>query len=210
MCGLFGFVSKNKKPVDVRRLKDIAETTMLRGPHAWGMAWVDGKGRLKTFKQTGRIVDELGLLAMARDAQLLIGHCRYATHGDPAVNHNNHPHHAGDAQVVHNGVIHHYRSLVAKHGLRMQTKCDSEVLALLLKKFRGKPINRMTRAAREAMGIFPFAALALWPDRLVATTANGQPLKIGETPDAFWLASLEPGLPGRVSAFPEGEVLEFA
>jgi glucosamine--fructose-6-phosphate aminotransferase (isomerizing) len=210
MCGLFGYVAKNKKPVDIRRLKDIAETTMLRGPHAWGMAWVDAKGRLKSFKQTGRIVDALGLLAMAGDAQLLIGHCRYATHGDPAVNRNNHPHPAGDAKVVHNGVIQHYRSLVTKHGLRMRTKCDSEVLALLLKKFRGKPINRMARASREAMGETPFAALALWPDRLVATAVNGQPLKIGETPDGFWLASLERGLPGRVSRFPEGSVLEFA
>jgi hypothetical protein len=68
----------------------------------------------------------------------------------------------------------------------------------------------MAKACREAMGVFPFASMALWPDRLIATTANGQPLHIGETSEAIWLASLADGLPGSVSRFPQGEVLEFA
>lgn len=209
MCGVFGFVAKDNKPVDLRVLRRVARTTELRGPHAWGMAWVDRGGELKTFKQSGRITDAMGLLEMAKDAQLLIGHCRWATHGDPAINANNHPHDGGDAWVVHNGQIHHYRSIAREHGLRMQTQCDSEVLGLMLQKFRGKPINRMTRACREAMGVFPFASLALWPDRLIGARANGQPLHVGETRDAFWLASLRHGLPGLVEEFPEDQVLEF-
>jgi glucosamine--fructose-6-phosphate aminotransferase (isomerizing) len=210
MCGLFGFVSKNGERPDLSVLEEVAEVTMTRGPHAWGMAWVDKSGELRTFKQSGRVVDAMGLLAMAEDAELLIGHCRYATHGDPEDNDNNHPHDGGAAKVVHNGVIHHYRALVNRHSLRMQTRCDSEVIGLMLKKFRGAPINRMTKACREAMGVFPFASMALWPDRLIATTANGQPLHIGETSEAIWLASLADGLPGSVSRFPQGEVLEFA
>jgi len=209
MCGVFGFVSKGSRKVDLRVLRRIATTTELRGPHAWGMAWVDGKGRLKTFKQQGRVTDALGLLSMASGAELLIGHCRYATHGSPGNNLNNHPHDGGDSWVVHNGQIHHYESIIRKHGLRPHTECDSEVLGLMLKKFRGKPMSRMTRACREAIGIFPFVSLALWEDRLIGARANGQPLHVGETGDAFWLASLRHGLPGRVDEFPDGEVLEF-
>ena len=67
----------------MKRLEAIARVTMRRGPHAFGFAWIDSRGRLKMFKKTGRIVDHLSLLAMAQDAQFLIGHCRYATHGDP-------------------------------------------------------------------------------------------------------------------------------
>jgi glucosamine--fructose-6-phosphate aminotransferase (isomerizing) len=210
MCGIFGFVAKGDNKLDLPIIKAIATITMSRGPHAWGMAWVDGRGKLRTYKQTGAIVDSLGLLAMAKDARLLIGHCRWATHGDPADNTNNHPHDGGDSYVVHNGVIHHYRSLVTKHRLRMHTECDSEVLGLMLQKFRGKPLSRAARTAREAMGVFPFAMMALWPDRLIATRANGQPLHVGETRDAYYLASLKFRLPGYVSEFPEGEILEYA
>ena len=152
MCGIFGFVSKDGSRFDMRAMKTIARTTMTRGPHAWGMAWVDARGVLRTYKQTGRIVDSLGLLAMAKDAVLLSGHCRWATHGDPAVNTNNHPHDGGDSWVVHNGVIHHYRDLVEKHRLRMLTDCDSEVLGLMIAKFKGTPFNRAAKAVNEAIG----------------------------------------------------------
>lgn len=209
MCGVFGFVSKKNDRVDLRVLRQIARTTELRGPHAWGMAWVDDKNRLRTFKQAGRITDTLALLGMAKGAKLLIGHCRYATHGDPGNNLNNHPHDGGDAWVVHNGQIRHYESLIAKHRLRPHTDCDSEVIGLMLKKFCGEPINRMVRACNEAKGLWPFVSLALWPDRLLAAQANGQPLHIGETRNAYWLASLTPGLPGVVEEFPHGQVLEF-
>ena len=73
MCGVFGFVSFDGKGPNLKRLVKIARVTMRRGQHAFGFAWLDGAGRLKMFKQTGRIVDYLGLLAMARDARLLVG-----------------------------------------------------------------------------------------------------------------------------------------
>lgn len=210
MCGIFGYVAKRDKPVDMRALARVAEITMRRGPHAWGLAWVDRTGDLRNFKQAGPIVDSLGLLGMAEGSQLLIGHCRFATHGDPADNDNNHPHAAGDdAFLVHNGVIHHYEHLARKHRLRLDTACDSEVVAKMLAKFRGKPLGRMVKACSEAMGVAPFAAMALWRDRLLATATNGQPLHIGETKNAFWLASLPHGLPGVVRQFPAGKVLEF-
>jgi glucosamine--fructose-6-phosphate aminotransferase (isomerizing) len=210
MCGLFGFVSKNDQQIDLSILREVAEVTMRRGPHAWGLAWVDRSGRLRTFKQSGRVVDSLGLLSMAEGATLLVGHCRFATHGDPSDNSNNHPHSAGRGLVVHNGVIHHYRDLVHRHGLKMRTQCDSEVIGLMAQKFKGTPFVRMAKACREAMGSSPFASLAIWPDRVIATTANGQPLHVSESRNAYWLASLSDGLPGRVSKFPQGQVLEFA
>ena len=210
MCGIFGYVAKGDKRLDLKTIKKIAEVTMSRGPHAWGMAWVDGAGKMRTYKQTGRIVDSLALLALAADARLMIGHCRYATHGAPENNLNNHPHDGGDSYVVHNGIIHHYRTLVSRHSLRMRTECDSEVLGLMLQKFTGKPMARAAKTASEAMGTSPFAMMALWPDRLVAARANGQPLHVGETRDAYYLASLRPGLPGKVAEFDEREIVEYA
>jgi glucosamine 6-phosphate synthetase-like amidotransferase/phosphosugar isomerase protein len=210
MCGIFGYVAKESEPVDLSILRRIAAITETRGPHAWGLAWVDGRGRMHNYKQQGRIVNALGLLAMAKGARMLIGHCRWATHGDPKNNLNNHPHDGGDAWVVHNGVIGHYQSIAERHDLAMRTDCDSEVLGLMLQKFGGKPMVRARRACEEAMGASPFATMMLWPDRLIAAKANGQPLHVGETRGAYYIASLGFGLPGSVTPFTEGQIVEYA
>lgn len=210
MCGVFGFASKNGKPVDLKILKEVAAVTESRGPHAWGLAWVDKKGRMFSYKQSGRVTDAMGLLDMARGAQMLIGHCRWATHGDPANNLNNHPHDGGDAWVVHNGVIYNYETIARRHGLWMNTDCDSEVLGLMLQQFKGKPHQRFRRVVDEAKGISPFVMLALWPDRLMAARENGQPLYEGQTGNAIYLASLPEGLPGKVRSVPMGRHYEIA
>ena len=62
MCGLFGFVADEDKTIDTQILRRVATNTMKRGPHSWGIAWVNPQGKLRMFKQTGRIVDDLGLL----------------------------------------------------------------------------------------------------------------------------------------------------
>lgn len=210
MCGIFGYVSKNKEPVNLATLRQIAAETMTRGPHAWGLAWVAKNGLIKSYKQQGRIVDSLALLSMLEGSHMLIGHCRWATHGSPELNANNHPHDAGDAWVVHNGVIHDYYEIAQEHGLKLKTQCDSEVLSAMIKKFRGKPMTRAIRTVREAMGRSPFAMMALWPDRLIASATNGQPLHVGETRSAYYLASLGDGLPGCVSEWNNGEIVEYA
>lgn len=210
MCGVFGFAAKHDEPVDLRILGRIAAVTETRGPHAWGMAWVDSAGKLRSYKQSGRITDAMGLLEMASDARLLIGHCRFATHGDPSVNINNHPHDGGDAWVIHNGVIYDYERIARKHRLWMTTDCDSEVLGLMLRDFGGKPHQRFRKVVSEAKGISPFVMMALWPDRLMAARENGQPLHEGQTKDAYYLGSLASGLPGRIRAIPEGKHYEIA
>jgi glucosamine 6-phosphate synthetase-like amidotransferase/phosphosugar isomerase protein len=143
MCGVFGFVAKDdEKTIDLPTLKRIAVDTESRGPHAWGMAWIDSRGRLNCFKQTGRVSQALGLLAMARDARALIGHCRFATQGDPANNLNNHPFAADGGWIVHNGIIRGYEQLVADFDLHPVTECDSEALALLIEKLDGSLLER--------------------------------------------------------------------
>lgn len=210
MCGIFGFVSKSNGTPNMGVIRQIAAVTMTRGPHAWGMAWVDRAGRMHAYKQTGRIVDAMPLLAMAKDATMLAGHCRWATHGDPADNLNNHPHDARDAWVIHNGVIAEYLELAKRHSLQRHTECDSEVLALMIAKFKGSPLARVKRAVDEAMSDRPLSMMALWPDRMVVARANNQPLSVGETGDSFYLASLPSGLPGKVSPMKNDEIVEFA
>lgn len=209
MCGVFGFIGHEGKSVNLERLAQIATVTEKRGPHAFGFAWIDRAGRLRMYKQTGRISDHLGLLAMARDARMIIGHCRWATQGDPANNLNNHPHPADGGWIVHNGVISRYRDLATEHEVAMNTDCDSEVLGLMVEQFGGKLADRCAKAVGQVGGS-PAVMLGLWhrPARLIAVR-SGNPLMIGEAGAGFYLASLREGLPVNAKAMRDGTTLEF-
>lgn len=198
MCGVFGFVAKEDGKLNMKILTRVARITERRGPHAWGLAWINSKGQMCSYKQTGSIRDSLGLLAMAEDARLLIGHTRWATQGDPEDNNNNHPHQCGTGFIVHNGMIPSYRSIIAEHGLHPQTDCDSEVLALLIAQQAKQPLLKTCVKAAEIAGERALVMLGLWPGKLVAIR-KGNPLQKGETKRGIYLASLAAGLPGKVS-----------
>jgi glucosamine 6-phosphate synthetase-like amidotransferase/phosphosugar isomerase protein len=211
MCGVFGFVSRDKGRPDLRVLRRLAQVTERRGPHAFGFAWIDHRGRLKCYKQTGRISDHLGLLGMAADARMLIGHCRFATQGSPADNINNHPHPCDGGWIVHNGQVRNYEQLVDAFDLNPVSACDSEVLGLLIEQGTGNILDRCRDAVdlvtepEDEGTLFawqqPLVLLGLWPrpDRLVAIR-QGNPLHFGEAAEGCYLASLSDGLPGNVRA----------
>jgi glucosamine 6-phosphate synthetase-like amidotransferase/phosphosugar isomerase protein len=208
MCGVFGFVSRDNSSVNLKILERVALVTESRGKHAWGMAWIDGNGRMRMYKQTGRVGDSLALLRMAADARFLIGHCRYATQGNPKINTNNHPHPADGGWVVHNGMIPNYDDLVTAHGLHPVGVCDSEVLGLLIEQADGTLLERCIEAA-GAVFMSPLVLLGLWkPGRLVAVR-RGNPLHLGTTSKGFYLASLADGLPGKVEAVANNQAIEF-
>lgn len=200
MCAIFGYVARDGKPIDLPTLKRIARANVRRGPHAWGLAWIDARGRLRMFKQTGDITDSLGLLAMARGATQLVGHVRYATHGEPENNLNNHPHAADGGWLVHNGVVGNYREIVRAQSLHTISECDSEVLGHLIERDESDDIvTRCWSAADQTTG--PLAMLGLWREHGVVAVRRGNPLHVGTCQSGYWLATLSGGLPGRVTEF---------
>lgn len=199
MCGVFGFITHEDHGPDVHRLRRLAAITQSRGEDAFGLAWIDREGRMHTFKRPGPATDHLEALDACRHARAVIGHCRYATHGSPADNRNNHPHAAGRGFIVHNGVVHNAQDLLRRHGLRPTSQCDSEVLALLIARAGGQIVRRAARAANDALG--EMAILGLWtnPVRLLICR-RGKPLHYGLAPEGYYFASLEQGLPDEARA----------
>jgi glucosamine 6-phosphate synthetase-like amidotransferase/phosphosugar isomerase protein len=210
MCGLFGYVATEGKQFDPKRMATIAKATEARGHHAFGFAWIDSRGRLRMFKRTGRISDYIGCLSMAKDARMLVGHCRYATHGRPENNLNNHPHPCDGGWLVHNGIIHEHEEINEGYMLSPVTNCDSETLCLLVEELDGALVDRCLTASKTcASG--PLAMMALWrsPMRLVALRANNQPLHIGANSEGTYLASLCTGLPNARS-LPNDSAVSFS
>lgn len=203
MCGIFGFVTRQGEGPEIARLRRLALITQTRGEHAFGLAWLNADGRIETFKRPGAAQHYLDELERCRDAIIVVGHCRYATHGSPADNRNNHPHPVGSGQFVHNGVVHNHEDLVERYGLRPQTQCDSEVLGLLMARCPGTTNQRAAWAANQAMG--DLAMLAIWrkPARLLVAR-RGRPLHFGRASHGYYFASLPEGLPGRAQAVHDG------
>ena len=199
MCGVFGFITSDGSGPDVLRLRRLALITQIRGGHAFGLAWVGEDGDIQTFKRPGPAVKHLDELERCRGAAVVIGHCRFATHGPPTDNRNNHPHPAGAGFLVHNGVILNHQRLVQRYGLRPKTQCDSEVLGLLMARCAGSIAQRSAWAAGQVAG--ELAVLGVWrsPARLLAAR-RGRPLCFGQGRDGVYFGSLPEGLPGQVKA----------
>lgn len=135
----------------------------------------------------------MGALAMARRARILIGHLRYATHGSPEDNINNHPHACDGGWMVHNGIVSNYDTLCREHSLWPVSSCDSEALALLIEKQRGTRLSRCASSVAASTG--RCAILGLWPrpDTLVAVR-RGNPLHLTRNSDGLWLATVSQGM----------------
>jgi glucosamine 6-phosphate synthetase-like amidotransferase/phosphosugar isomerase protein len=211
MCGVFGFAARKRdQVVSIKALEKIAAVTETRGPHAFGFAWIDSKGRLRCFKSEGRITNHLGVLAIAKDARMLIGHCRYATQGPPSENINNHPHPVDGGWFVHNGVIRNYWLRMQKYDLFPVSNCDSELIGLMFERQEGTNLQRLCEAI-ALVGNKPLVVLGLWknPDQLIAVR-DGNPLHLGVTSKGTYFGSLAADLPGEVKEFKDGEAQRFA
>lgn len=209
MCGVYGYIasSPDDRP-NLKTLRKLARVTEQRGPHAFGMAWLDGAGRMRSYRQAGRVSDYLPLLDMVRDARMLIAHCRWTTHGTEADNINNHPHPCDAGWIVHNGVIANYRELQAEHDLYTSSACDTEVLARLIESLPGRIMARVGLSVVQTEPR-PLVMLGLWkPGRLVAVR-RGNPLHRGLSPEGVYLASLPEGLPGEVEIVPDQSMTEW-
>lgn len=209
MCGIFGFVSSGSNGPSVCQLAQLANETERRGDHAFGFAWVDSNGRMRAYKQSGPISQNLYLLGRLADARMVIGHCRWATHGSIDDNTNNHPHPVDGGWLVHNGVIRHHASLVDRFDLTPTSQCDSEVLGLLIEHFSGTMIERVSKTIRLT-ATAPLALLALWrnPQRLILARA-GNPLFLSNVASGAWFASQTDGLPGRPLPIPDCQGIAF-
>jgi glutamine---fructose-6-phosphate transaminase (isomerizing) len=204
MCGIFGFFGAAGAVPDMKLLRKLAIITEQRGDHAYGLAW-EAAGKIKVFKRPGPITDNLLDLEMVRKSSMMIGHCRWATHGSVEDNNNNHPHQAGRGWYAHNGVVRNYLSLTCRFGLKLRTECDSEVIGLLMAKSGGTLADRAELVKDLVEG--PLAVIGLWarPNRMLLIR-RGNPLHFCETKQGLYFASLPDGMPGKVWSLPDNYV----
>ena len=128
MCGIIGYVGKNKKALNV--LINGLEHLEYRGYDSSGVAYILND-KLIIKKETGRIIKLKESLDFTHESNIGIGHTRWATHGIPNKI-NAHPHKSGSITIVHNGIIENYLELkqeLLNKGYKFLSNTDTEVAA---------------------------------------------------------------------------------
>lgn len=193
MCGIVAYLG-DKRAYDViieglRRLE-------YRGYDSAGVALLNGD--LHVYKKKGKVED---LVNYAKDkdleAQLGIGHTRWATHGEPN-DKNAHPHMSsrGRVAVVHNGIIENHSTLkkaLQELGHEFKSDTDTEVLAHLIEEYlvvqKLDLEASVRRALKNVVGAFAIVVLDKENPDVMIGARRSSPLVVGLGEDEFFIAS---------------------
>ena len=185
MCGIFGYVGKNKcKKVVMEGLSRLE----YRGYDSVGFVCINNEHQhLSFYKDAGSISTlKKALMENSDDGFIGMGHTRWATHG-AANKKNAHPHLNGtnSIAVIHNGIIeshHEIRTKLLKSGHEFRSETDTEVAVHLFEKTLNN--HKTTKGAiqnfvKQLKGIYAFVFLMEEePDQLIVIR-HKSPIAIG-------------------------------
>ena len=198
MCGVFGYLGRNKSLMEVvQGLKRME----YRGYDSWGVAF-PVSNQLETFKTLESLQDTAST-QFDLQVEFALGHTRWATHG--AVNLTNcHPHVSacGRFALVHNGVVENYlhlKSEIKTKGEKLDTDTDTEIIVRLIEQALNSnecinsPLIDSYRIAMETAfkllkGHNTLVLIAI-DQQLLLGIRNGSPLVAGRKINDIFLAS---------------------
>lgn len=201
MCGIVGYIGKNSaRKVVIDGLAKLE----YRGYDSAGIALIDNdKLAVEKIAETEdkrkskilQLDEKLGNKYL--DAQIAIGHTRWATHGAPSVL-NAHPHVSNDGKVavVHNGIVENYtelrETLVDKYNIHCKSETDTEVIAQLLSVFcaDGMTLSEaMIKATSMMKGAYAIAAIYEGDDTEIVGYRKDAPMIVCHTDEGSFIAS---------------------
>ena len=181
MCGIVGIVST--KPVSARLIEGLKRLEY-RGYDSAGIAVLNGSGIVRR-RAPGKIINLQHVLADAPiEGTCGIAHTRWATHGRPSEA-NAHPHTAGHAAIVHNGIIENFKALreeLTAQGRVFATQTDSEVIAHLIQHYLDEGLDEeaaFLATVSRLKGAYALAALIGEDNQTLYAARHGSPLVIG-------------------------------
>ena len=193
MCGIIGYIgARNAQDVVIKGLKRLE----YRGYDSAGIAVIDDS--LRVTKCKGKVAKLEAMLSRTNEADIGIGHTRWATHGEPN-DVNSHPHTStnGKIAVVHNGIIENYTALkvqLQSQGHVFYSDTDTEIIAKLIEQFYKNPEvlsleKAVQLATQQVNGTYGLAVLHEdFPD-LMVVARRGSPLLLGVGNDEMIVAS---------------------
>ena len=181
MCGITGYIGDKVR----ENLLDGLKNLEYRGYDSAGVAYILN-GKIKAVKAEGKIAkleQKLSEVAEIEEANIGIGHTRWATHGVPSEK-NAHPHLSTDNSfaVVHNGIIENFGAIKAeltKLGAEFKSDTDTEVVANLLQFTSGKTaLEKLINASQKLVGSYALACLSVTEPNKIFLAKNKTPLYV--------------------------------
>tara|TARA_Y100001933_G_scaffold206684_1_gene209627 strand:- start:324 stop:2156 length:1833 start_codon:yes stop_codon:yes gene_type:complete len=194
MCGIVAYKGESKLTSDV--IFNGLKLLEYRGYDSCGIGVLDGEN-IKTFKWKGRVANTEKKFRKARiDSGIIIGHTRWATHGEPNDT-NSHPIISFNKEfaIVHNGIIENYKelkNLLIEKKYKFYTETDTEVLVNFIELCvsNSKNIERgITYALSKVEGAFGIVLIKKSSPNLLYAARKGSPLAFGKKGKNFFVAS---------------------
>lgn len=203
MCGIAGYIGKE---AGAEFVLDGLSALEYRGYDSAGIAYMSGHG-LEVTKSVGTVVGvREHLPEHAREANIAIGHTRWATHGEPTTI-NAHPHTNQNSTivVVHNGIIENHREVresLEADGYNFLSETDTEVIPHLLDrnyKEVGDQEKAFEKTIHELVGAYAILAFFQDEPRAIHAARLSSPLVIGQEPSQNFIASDALALSGHTN-----------
>jgi len=193
MCGIIGYIgTKPAREIVLNGLKRLE----YRGYDSAGMALFNGEPKI--FKCKGRVKDLEDMVNKTDfNANIGIGHTRWATHGEPnEINAHPQVSHKGNFIVVHNGIIENY-SRLKKHlesrGVVFSSQTDTEVIANLMEHLYLEGSlsaeQAITTALNSIEGAYGLVIICRQEQDKLFAAKKGSPLVIGVGDGENFIAS---------------------
>jgi len=226
MCGILGVcldIKISRSADDILRLKtdfaDLLAAAEVRGTDAAGVYIVNKDSEIVYHKApvAGSVLaDSDSLWAMLNEyvsekTVAIIGHTRFATHGDPEDNDNNHPIFDHPIIGVHNGMIRNHEKLNKRFAKAAEVD-SAAIMALLRVKSKNAPMKLGTLAdnLHELEGPFAIAVADSRKPDGIFMARNHNPVNFFRERDAglLWFASTSAILNDGIGA-PLGKTFEM-
>lgn len=199
MCGIIAYIGKrNASEVLIKGLKRLE----YRGYDSAGIA-ISNDDKIEIYKCKGKVEDlEKIINSKNIEANVGIGHTRWATHGVPS-DENAHPHQSmnGYFTVIHNGIIENYNELkrfLLDRNYHFKGETDTEILANLFEYLYLEnksiypdfsPIVAIKTVLHGIIGAYGLTIMCSdCPNQIIAAR-KGSPLVLGIGKKEYFVAS---------------------
>ncbi len=194
MCGIVGYIgTQTATEILVAGLERLE----YRGYDSAGIATIS-EGKLDCVKAKGKLYNLREKLEhTVNNAQIGIGHTRWATHGKPE-EHNAHPHldTPHKVAVVQNGIVENYRELreeLKAQGIEFRSETDTEVIPHLISHYLADSNLSLLEAVQKAItrleGAFAIAVIQVDNPYELIVARQQAPITLGFGQGEFFCAS---------------------
>ena len=195
MCGIIGYVGRE---LCIPKIIHGLQSLEYRGYDSAGIAYIS-KGKIKTIKEKGKIINLEKLLNFDEEAYLGIGHTRWATHG-VANKINAHPHSVGKFTIVHNGIIENYNELkeeLISKGYNFKSETDTEIACAKIDEIYKQEkdiLKTLSKATKVFPGSYALGIICIDEPNSLYAIRNTSPLIVAKSNEGNFIASDVPAI----------------